>query len=266
MRTTSGWLVAGVALVGVMIGYMSGGSQTPVVSAAIPVIFGLVATAFAVLRMQGKHSAYRHRESTVSPHSTFAMRRLEKNRLTALSSAHLQRNIGICLVTFSIGFLVEAHCGAYVRLHDVLRPETLRTDFAWRSQDPPPSVETALLWLAIQQRMEAAGYSERQVREMYQMHLTEWRTKTKISDGTIEAALAASKTETGTLPSDSRQSPIATWLSLYNKHSDAKGVNSTDCNKPSSDGLFNFMSPKVEGAGLFSSTIKPQLQWQRHSQ
>lgn len=262
MRTTSGWLVAGVALVGVMIGYMSGGSQTPVVSAAIPVIFGLVATAFAVLRTKGRHSAQHHREPAVLLHPTFALRRQEKNRLEVLSSAHLHKNIGIFLVTFSIGFLVGAHCGAYVRLHDILRPQTLRTDFAWRSQEPPPSVETALLWLAIQQRMEIAGYSENQVREIYQMHLKEWRTKTKISDGTIDISTTVSKVETSTAPSNSGQTAIATWLSPYHKRADVKGVISTDCSRPSGDGLFNFMLPKVEGAGLFSSTIKPQLQWQ----
>lgn len=258
MQATSGWLVSGVALVGLTIGYMSGGSQTPVVSAAIPVIFGLVATAFAVLQTKSGKISNTSSRPTSPLHPHLALRRDEKRQLTLIASAHLQRNIGICLVTFSIGFLVGAHCGAYVRLHDVLRPQAAPADFAWKSLEPPPSVEAALQWLAIQQRMETAGYSANQIGEIYQIQIKEWRTRATIGNRVMEIAKTTPKADNNAPPSDNSPTSSAILLDIFNRCQEVKGVISPECNKSIDEGLLKFMSRKGEGGGVFSATTRSE--------
>jgi len=260
MHATSGWLVAGVALVGVTIGYMSGGSQTPVASAAIPVIFGLAATAIAVLQTKGRRVEQTRTRKLPPLVPDIALYRQELKRSAMAAAAGVQRNIGICLVTFSAGFLIGAHCGAYVRLHDVLRPQPMPSDFAWKTTERPPSVEAALQWLAVQQRMELGGYSANQVGEMYQIQLTEWRMRAELGTRAIELTQTTSKTANATGSPEKGAIDTSKLLESFNRCQEMKGKISPNCFKSFDLNTWNFMIPKNEGGAPFARTdVTPPL-------
>ncbi|WP_313621443.1 hypothetical protein [Achromobacter sp.] len=178
MRTISAWLVVGVGLVGLTIGYMSGGSSTPVAGVAIPVIFGLMATVFAVLQAKKDRS---DASTLPEPAPPADDHRSESGKTAALPDLHPHRNVGVCLVVFSLGFLAGAHTGAYVRVHELMRPRPSAPMLPWKEgDDQPPSVESALQWVAVQRELVSLGFDERQIDSFYRIQVKEWANRAAI--------------------------------------------------------------------------------------
>ncbi|MNQ86291.1 hypothetical protein D3C85_1014810 [compost metagenome] len=178
MRTISAWLVLGVGLVGLTIGYMSGGSNTPVAGVAIPVLFGLMATVFAVLQAKKDRT-----DASISPEQSAPAddHEADGGRNMAFRHLPLHRNVGVCLVVFSLGFLAGAHIGAYVRVHELMRPKPLAPMLPWKAgDDPPPSVESALQWVAVQRELVSLGFDANQIDSFYRIQVKEWANRAAI--------------------------------------------------------------------------------------
>src|SRR4051812_22810641 len=108
-------LVFGVAAIGLTIGYMVGGSATPVVAIAVPAVFGLVVTAVGMI-----HTA-------PSKELLEAIKALGEKADTApeildfrARQRHAPARIGVALVAFSLAYLGGATLGASVRINHFL--------------------------------------------------------------------------------------------------------------------------------------------------
>ncbi len=162
------WLYIGVLAIGTVLGYMVGASNSPVVGAAIPSVFGLVVVAIGAIK-NWAHTA------TSAANERGSEEQKGTNRLSL--PPHTARPLGIMLTIFSATYLAAMLGGTEVRAASF---RVRQTQFPWPNSTPPQSIEDALDWLAVQQQLVAYGYSPEQVRDLYRLprsktgHLTSY--------------------------------------------------------------------------------------------
>lgn len=170
-------LVAGIAFVAATIGYMTGGSGTPVVSVAIPAVFGLVVTALGLLQASQPSKElleYLKVEGTKADQQPEIIEYRKRSESAPL-------RVGVALLVFSTFYMTGVTFGAKVRIEGLLLPNREAKPFPWLdSSNPPPSLALALEWIALQSRLSDLGYKSEQISVLYAIQVAEWeRAKTQ---------------------------------------------------------------------------------------
>jgi len=191
-------LTLGVGTVGATLGYMVGGSATPVVSVAVPAIFGLVVTAVGLMQAAQPSKALLELLKTLGD---------KADKLPEIADFRARQRtaparIGITLIAFSLMYLAGATVGASVRASNVLAPTQTAPAFPWSLSDvKPPTISAALQWLTLQGRLRELGYDETRIRELYEIQISEWK---KGASSTAPAGADPAKPPTSRGP----QSPV----------------------------------------------------------
>jgi len=130
----------GILFVSLMLGYLIGASNSPVVGSALTAMLGLVGVLFGA-----KHL-------------------IPKDPKTIPSF------LGKILVIFAIGVLVGELVGESFRLGKFGKGSQ---DFPWKGAEPPASMSETLDWIVLKQKLLDLGYSDAQVSELYGIRLKE---------------------------------------------------------------------------------------------
>lgn len=169
--SAQGVLLFGIASVAAVVGYMAGGSATPVANVAIPAVFGLVVTAVGLLHagQPGKELVELVQAAEKNEH---AARELLAYRAR---SASAPVRVGLALVVFAVVYLAAATVGAKVRIERLLAPLPQAQAFPWEGAAmKPPTLAAALEWMAVQTRLTALGYGRDDIAALYEIQQTEW--------------------------------------------------------------------------------------------
>jgi hypothetical protein len=168
------WLPTGIGLIAVITGYMVGASQTPVVGIAMPAIFGLIVTAFGFFT----NSELMKKIDTIK--EAFNKNNVQEiqSKLEFLSSEAKGNpmRIGRLLVVFSLAYALGLSFGTYLRVTNPFASKQAR-QFPW-SDNPgaiePPSALDAIDWIQLQEALSDLGYTQQQVKSLYQLQTKEW--------------------------------------------------------------------------------------------
>jgi hypothetical protein len=175
------WLISGIGLIAVISGYMVGASQTPVVSVAIPAVFGLIVTGLGFI---GSSNV----EKKLEP----IKEALDKNNLTQAQNTlasinnELEKNpdrIGKILVAFSAFYIIGLAFGTYARVTNLYVPNATR-QLPWEQSadiQSPPTVSDAIEWIKLQEELLGLGYTREQIRNIYAIQVAEWNRQKQIS-------------------------------------------------------------------------------------
>lgn len=206
-------LVFGIAFVGATLGYMVGGSASPVVSVAVPAVFGLIATAIGL--MQG-NALSKDVLEVLKAHGDKANEFPEIREIRRRSkSAPL--NIGISLIVFSIAYLSAATFGAKVRIDNLLATRPQAPSFPWASSAAkPPNIAAALDWIALQGALSDLGYDEGRIKQLYEIQTRDWTSRTVIGQSTAPPASQPAPSTAPVVPSSTSGDAWKEWLKQSN--------------------------------------------------
>lgn len=154
---TLGLLAAGLCL-----GWLVGGSSTPVAGAAIPVVFGAVAAVFTALAGAGQITSEDSKKGTSTP---WPRRRLALLRINHKAIAGI---FGFTLLWFFSGFGGGLYLGARARIEGWFQPAPI-SELPWSREAPPPDLATAVEWVALAERLTERGYSAAQITDILRL-------------------------------------------------------------------------------------------------
>lgn len=172
-------LTLGVAFVGAVLGYMVGGSASPVVSVAIPAIFGLAMMALGLMQPSLPNKEIlelliAHGDKVDS------IPEVVDNRSRAKTAP---RRIGVSLITFSIAYLIAATLGSKVRIDNLLTSKVNAPPFPWEtSKVKPENISIALEWIALQGRLRDLGYDDSQIDALFELQVQDWKNRVAITN------------------------------------------------------------------------------------
>ena len=165
-------LLIGIAFVAAALGYMVGGSGSPVASVAIPAVFGLVATALGVLQAANPTKELLEYLKAEGANADCLPEIVDYRERTRQAPAR----IGIALIVFSACYVGAATVGAKVRIDNSLATKRTAQPFPWSdSGTKPPTIAAALEWMALQARLSELGYDSRKIAELYTLQVAEWK-------------------------------------------------------------------------------------------
>ncbi len=173
-------LFLGLAVVGLLIGYMVGASSTPVVGAAIPVVFGLVATGFALLQRTGNSDAVTKAIEKISTAGDLAKILKQADEQAKRSFSEAARDVGIALIVFSVFYFLGTLVGAQLRLNGTFAqfyPENFKS-LIWEVEnsnlEAPPNLAEAIAWLSLQRSLDAYGFDDTEIATLYELAYEQW--------------------------------------------------------------------------------------------
>jgi hypothetical protein len=135
----SNWFYIGICTFSLVLGLLIGASQTPVVGVFITGIVGLIVTAVGIF--------YNNRDTSV-----------EK-----ISNVKDYKGLGKTLFFFSLLLIIGAYLGVQYRAGLYKQ----KGNFIWTNENPPSSVYEALDWIRVNEILKEKGYSENQIRQLY---------------------------------------------------------------------------------------------------
>lgn len=138
------WFVFGLGCLALVLGYLVGGSHSPVAGVAITAAFGLAVPLFTLLG--GK---------------------------SADTSTDRLEVAGKVLSVFCLLFVVGIALGAFSRLRNWPAPSREAEVFPWKDQAPKTAYH-AVDWIILKHRLRSLGYSDEQVLELYSIQQKEW--------------------------------------------------------------------------------------------
>jgi hypothetical protein len=218
------WLGLGVGSIALVVGYMVGASSTPIVSVAVPAVFGLVITAVGFLRSTGieeKISALKKTldRAAIASNSANEAEKVSSDPSTQIDSllasvrqelSVTPERLGKVLVFFTVFYIVGLSFGTYARIAQIFSPPTPR-HLPWADVANirrPPTAEDAIDWIGVQEQLLALGYSQAQVSELYAIQVDEWNTRQKDA----QAAATPKTGGTNVNPSENK-TPLSNILS-----------------------------------------------------
>jgi hypothetical protein len=190
LRRQIAWLGIGIGSIAMVVGYMVGGSQTPVVSVAVPVVFGLVITALGFVGGSGSDkkldalNEFLDRAKTGLPigdgAETFDLGELKRveNTVNSIKEqiALTPERIGKVLVLFTAFYVIGLSFGTYARVRNLYAARLVKK-LPWESginvRRPPTSAD-AIDWINLQEQLLEAGYTPEQVADVYLIQIDEW--------------------------------------------------------------------------------------------
>jgi uncharacterized membrane protein YfcA len=166
-------LLVGIAAIAGPMGYMVGGSASPVIGVALPAVFGLVATAVGLFQPSFPSKEQLELFSTLQGNSSLSsyLEFLQKNH------ARAPLRVGLALLTFGVVYLAGTILGTTARTHQWFAPEQIAVAppaFPWVSAAKPITVGAALEWIELQDRLLQRGYSSSAIAELYSIQISEW--------------------------------------------------------------------------------------------
>jgi hypothetical protein len=82
------------------------------------------------------------------------------------------------LVAFSVAYLAGAALGARIRIDGLVAHKSSAPAFPWSGHSSkPPTIDSALEWLALQDRLRQLGYADARIAELYQIQADEWKQR-----------------------------------------------------------------------------------------
>ena len=205
-------LLVGIAFVAATVGYMAGGSGTPVASVAIPAVFGLAVTALGLLQASQPSKELLEYLKTAGDKADVQPDIIEYRKRVKDAPGR----IGIALIVFSVAYLLAATFGAKVRIDGLLLPTKEAREFPWAKSDTkPPTIAAALEWMALQTRLTELGYNSDRISVLYSIQVAEWKSlaaqaQTQAAAGSTEKGEAASKV--GTVKPSGAEDLLKEWL------------------------------------------------------
>jgi hypothetical protein len=166
-------LLLGISAIAAPLGFMVGGSATPVVGAILPAIFGLVIAAVGLYQIKFP-----------SKDQLELFTELQKNELLTQYLKTIKDyqekaplKVGLILLVFGIVYQLGAITGITARTHQWFLPkQKVAPEFPWSSSTRPVSTDAAFKWITFQSGLLALGYTNEQIRELYQIQVSEWET------------------------------------------------------------------------------------------
>lgn len=185
-------LLLGISAIAAPLGFMVGGSATPVVGIILPAIFGLVVTAV---------SLYPTKFPSKDQLEIFT--ELQKNGLLTQylelikdqqSKAPLK--IGLILLVFGVVYQLGAITGTTARTHQWFLPEQkVAPKFPWSLSKRPVSAAAAFEWITLQSGLLTLGYTNEQIAELYKIQVSEWDALEAIDKSKIKPRADAQDTK-----------------------------------------------------------------------
>lgn len=165
-------LLMGIACVGAALGYMVGGSASPVVAVAVPAIFGLVVTALSLMQGAKPSSEIFDLIKALGKRADAVPEVIDFRNKARSAPARL----GFSLIIFSVSFIFFATFGADARINNTLVSKPAAPTFPWaQSVTKPPNIIAALEWLALQGRLNELGYDDTRIKELYELQAQNWK-------------------------------------------------------------------------------------------
>jgi len=152
-------LIIGLSITGFTVGYMVGGSSTPVVGIAIPLLFGLIITSFGMFQPY-KHIKHLHSDITNNIDEIISKTKKELSEV--------KRIIGFTLIFFSSFYLVGTFIGSYTRINSIFKV-TNSPAFPWSKDNKPKEMKEALAWIKLQNILTKLGYSKSKIEDLYKI-------------------------------------------------------------------------------------------------
>ena len=154
-------LSMGVFFVALALGYMIGGSGTPVLGAIAPAIFGLVAAALSLV-------------------ASGRMPNMDQGAVDVSQKTHASApaRVGIVLTIFATAFIFGSIIGAMARTQHWFAPKpSAPPSFPWEANelDSPPTIESALQWIGLQKALLERGYTVDRINVLYAIQSAEWQ-------------------------------------------------------------------------------------------
>jgi hypothetical protein len=167
------WLLVGLAAVTFTVGYMIGGSQTPVVGAVIPAVFGLLASAASVVRSRSNANKGTNREDPDS----------EQERVLGESSRFEDSSVwwaspavvGKCMLVFGLFFLTGTVVGGLARVNQWLvvpRHAALSESFGLTKADTELDLKSALEWVTLRGALQDTGCTDDELAAIFSIFKT----------------------------------------------------------------------------------------------
>jgi len=169
-------MLGGLATVAFIVGFMVGGSRTPMAAVAVPLIFAFIPTAMTLAQSLRQAAVLKDiRAQTDSAQVVAAM----NSAKAAGSELQMQELgfVGLCLLAFSLGYAPGAYSGIMARTHDFFAPTLEARTLPWEGQAGPPNAANAINWVATQERLLALGYNAKQVQSIYMVQIGELETQ-----------------------------------------------------------------------------------------
>lgn len=145
MKTNRTWMIIGISSFSIVLGFLIGSSNSPVIGVTLSSVFGLAVAFLGLLES-------------------------DDNKRFKLNYDKLKFS-GKILFTFSILLLVGVITGDYYR-NDKISVLKESQSFPWENT-PPNSTYEALDWIVTSQKLKQLGYSKEQIRSLYQIRLRE---------------------------------------------------------------------------------------------
>lgn len=173
-------LWVGLAVVGWTVGYMVGGSSTPVVSVMLPLLFGLVPLAMEAL----KRSADAGRQARLT--TTLAQVTSEEERAKIIDAITREREpvasrkeLGLALIAVGLSVWIGGIVGGLARAHQWYRPQIRAAGtLPWDGKDPPAdcplTIAAAVRFVNLRADLLAIGYEDAQIDRIYALTAKDW--------------------------------------------------------------------------------------------
>jgi len=142
--------VVALGILAATLGFLVGGSHSPVAGVAITAVFGLVVTATGLLATTPRAPT----ASAASPAPAGAVQAVTERTY---------RRTGAVLLVFAVLFVAGLSGGISVRTSSSRQART----FPWNDANKPANAFDAVDWLVVQENLLSRGYTEQQVQELY---------------------------------------------------------------------------------------------------
>lgn len=180
-----GWIYAAFSALGVLLGFLMGGSETSVVHVAIPALAGVVTAALATVVNRG--SAQDLEKLLKDVQTQLAASGTTKlgagaDKL-ARQSTHAARYIGIATFLFAVGYGGGTVFGSWIRISGTWARAFANLEQPWPEAEGALNFKARADWLVYRQQLQAAGAPKELIANMfrayYQAHTEKARVPVK---------------------------------------------------------------------------------------
>lgn len=163
MEIKSNWLIIGIALFSLLLGLLTGASNTPMAGATVSSVFGVLVILIGFLKK-------------------------EKGEKLSIAPQNL-RFAGKSLVIFSILMFTGLLVGENYRNNrfEILKEKQI---IPWEEVSKPDNTYEAIDWLLTSKKLRQLGYSESQIKLIYKIRIEEIKTKKQNSNEVEQDSIA----------------------------------------------------------------------------
>lgn len=173
-------------IIGLAAGYLVAASDTPVVSAALPILAGLATATIAVVAGRADLDRITSYIRDVTKEAKSRDVATEVNALTRLgrvAEEHTRttvRALGLLTTLFALGFAAGLGAGTWVRVGGFVNAWAHPLSGPWSVEDEDgeramvPSFESALYWLGLERDLRKAGVRASTIEALYDQYVVEF--------------------------------------------------------------------------------------------